>query len=292
MFKRVVKQGTSLVVVSLMLLLVGGGMSSVTASGITFANIGPHEYDLPVNFEPFNAVVQYGWWNDDDKVFASNRETEGGGGTDTFVGLTKYARFWTVDALPDVGFGYLVTLPEIAVHGDDSGVSGLGDPITGPFVWIKPTENSTLGFQSFIQAPFGSDELSNHAWNNYTSFFWDWNVNKWNIDGHAGAVFKSDREYKDSNFEQGTTMHASLRVAYRWSNFLEPMLAIDYETTGSGKNKDTGARVSGSDELAIGPGISFYFTPTITLNTWYSKGVDGRNCTKTDAFNFKFTYIF
>lgn len=292
MIKQMVKQGTGYVVVSLMLLLVGGGMSNVTASGITFANIGPHEYGLPLNFEPFNAVVQYGWWNDDDKVFASNRHTEDGSGTDTFVGLTKYARFWSVDTLPSVGFGYLVTLPEIAVHGDDSGVSGLGDPITGPFVWIKPTENSTLGFQTFIQVPFGSDELSNHAWNNYTSLFWDWQLNKWNIDGHAGAVFKSDREYKDSNFEQGTTVHASVRVAYRWSDFLEPMLAIDWEATEKGKNKDTGETVSSYDELAMGPGISFYFTPTITLNAWYTKGIDGRNCTKTDAVNFKFTYIF
>jgi len=33
---------------------------SAHASDIPLAIIGPHEYDLPVDFKPFNVLVQYG----------------------------------------------------------------------------------------------------------------------------------------------------------------------------------------------------------------------------------------
>ena len=44
------------------------------ASDITFAVIGPQEYNLPVNFaNPFNAFVQYGEYNVTPKPLAMRR---------------------------------------------------------------------------------------------------------------------------------------------------------------------------------------------------------------------------
>lgn len=38
------------------------------AAALTFANIQPHEYELPVDYQPFNLLVQYGWWNSSDTL--------------------------------------------------------------------------------------------------------------------------------------------------------------------------------------------------------------------------------
>ncbi len=80
--------------------------STVIAAGIPLSVIGPHEYALPVNYEPFNAVAQYSFIQTDNMAFDSAGKRVDGPGTFTAVGFTKYVRFFTFKSLPDVGFAW------------------------------------------------------------------------------------------------------------------------------------------------------------------------------------------
>ena len=269
----------------------------VLAKDITFAVIGPHEYDLPVDYtESFDAIVQYGFWNNDKKSFDDNGDTVDGPGTDTWVGLTKYVRFFKLDALPKVGLAYEIIWPEVAVHGEGTGVSGFGDPLTGYIFWVKPTgdPNLTMGLQSFVQIPIGDDELSNHSWNNFTSFHWDWNFgpqNKINFDGDFGAIFRGDREKNGVTVEQGTTVHTNIRLGYDVNKTFTPFLSFDWETKGGDKNKDTGVKTERSDETCLGAGLMVNISPTMSITARYGKAIDGKNVVKSDGVYFKFLYI-
>ncbi len=77
--------------------------STVVAAGIPLSIIGPHEYALPVNYEPFNAVAQYSYIQTDNMAFDATGKRVTGPGTFTAVGFTKYVRFFTLEALPNVG---------------------------------------------------------------------------------------------------------------------------------------------------------------------------------------------
>lgn len=283
------KKGFSLVLAALIMVLCGGQVSRVKASDIALAVIGPHEYALPVNYESFNVFVQYAFWNDNSKGDGLVADSD----SDTFVGLTKYVRFFTLDALPNIGLAYEVIQPSVYVVSDDSNdsVTGLGDTITGPAAWFKPSENSTIGIQSFLQVPIGDDELSNNAWGNLTSVFWDWQIDKWNIGGNAGFVAFSDARTKGQKIEIGTTYHANLRLGYRMSQMFEPFFAWDYNTKDSGKNKTTGEKIASSDEMALGAGLMVHFSPNISITARYTRAVDARNVTETDGVYFKFAYV-
>gem|GEM_PF-3539060 len=50
---------------------------------IPLAIIGPHEYDLPVDFKPFNVVVQYGDGNAAGSVYDSGGQRRAHGGSHT-----------------------------------------------------------------------------------------------------------------------------------------------------------------------------------------------------------------
>lgn len=289
MLEKFVKKGVCLVLAALMLVLFGGEVSKVRASDIGLAVIGPHEYALPVNYESFNVFVQYAFWNDNSEGDGIVADSD----SDSFIGLTKYVRFFTLDALPNVGLAYEVIQPSVHVVDDGSSntVTGLGDTITGPAAWFKPSENSTIGIQSFLQVPIGDDELSNHAWGNLTSIFWDWQINKVNIGGNVGLIAFTDSRNAGVKKEIGTTYHANLRLGYRASNMLEPFFAWDWETQESGKNKTTGETIASNDEMAIGAGVMVHFSPNISMTARYTRAVQARNVTETDGVYFKFAYV-
>lgn len=263
------------------------------ASDITFAVIGPHEYALPVNFKPFNVFVQYGEFNSDGSMYDNSGNEVKGPGTHTWIGLSKYVHFWTFQSLPNVGFAYEVIEPEVRIEGNGISVSGLADPLTGPAVWIKPSPNSTLGFQSFLQIPVGNSEVTNDYWANYSSVFWDWQLGKFNFDGDLGGVFRSNqRKTGLPDRSMGTTVHMNARFAYQLTPLLEPFAALDWMDKGA--DQIGGIDVPGSDvqETALGGGIMFHFAPKISLTLRYSHGVEGKNTNVTDAGYLKFVYLF
>jgi hypothetical protein len=268
--------------------------SSANASGITLNVIEPHEYALPVNYESFNAVVQYGYVQDDHKAFDNSGDRVAGPGTYTAVGLTKYVRFFTFKPLPNVGLAWEVIQPEISVQKTGVSATGLGDTITGFAGWMKPGKNSTLGIQSFLQIPIGTDAVSDKTWKNLTSAFGDVQLGDVDIDGNVGFVVQSDKhETGKSDTSPGSTLHANLRVGYRAHQLIEPFLAADYQTTGSTKDLATGLNLtnSASNETTVGGGAVIYFADTISLTARYDYGVEGKNTPVTNAINFKFAYI-
>jgi len=268
--------------------------STVIAAGIPLSVIGPHEYALPVNYDSFNAVAQYAYIQTDNMAFNAAGKRVAGPGTLTAVGFTKYVRFFTFKALPDVGFAWEYLQPEISVQRAGVSVSGLGDPLTGLAAWIKPSKNSTLGLQSFLSIPAGSDAVSDKTWGSLTTIIGDLQLGDVDIDGQLGYIHKSTRHQNGANdVDPGDTFHANLRVGYRAHQYLEPFFAADYQTTGRSTDLVTGAVVpdSASNEITCGGGVMVHFSDPLSLTMRYDYGLDGKNTPVTNAFLFKIVYI-
>ena len=262
------------------------------AADVTFAVIGPHEYELPVNFKPFDVFVQYGEINNQGSAFnAAGRSIPGPTG-DLLVGLSKYVHFFTIDALPNVGMAYEVIVPEVRIDIPGLGVGGFGDPLTGPAAWIKPTPESTLGIQSFMQFPVGVREVSNHYYANYSSVFFDYQWPAVSFTGNIGGVFRTDSHQTGApDISQGTTFHVNLRWGWKNETIIEPFVAYDFQATSVSRFVNTGlTAIPASHENAIGAGLMFKFTPATSLTLRYSRAVEGKNVVKTDAGYLKFVY--
>ena len=268
--------------------------STVVAAGIPLSVIEPHEYALPVNYESFNAVAQYTYVQTDNMAFDSTGKKVGGPGTFTVVGFTKYVRFFTFKSLPDVGIAWEYLQPEISVQKQGVSATGFGDPLTGLAVWMKPTKNSTLGLQSFLSIPAGSDAVSDKTWGSLTTIIGDLQLGDVNVDGQVGYIHKSTRHQTGANDQDtGDTFHTNLRLGYRAHQYLEPFIATDYQTTGSTTDVVTGTAVadSASNELSCGGGLMVHFSNPLSLAMRYDYGIDGKNTTLTNAFHFKIVYI-
>jgi len=263
------------------------------ASNPTFDVIGPHEYNLPVNYDSFNVFVQYAYYQTENRAFDSKGNDVSGPHQAKAVGLSKYVRFFTLKSVPDVGIAYEIIVPEISVQGKGVSVSGIGDPITGPAVWFKPSKNSTLGIQSFLQIPVGSQEVTDGSWKNLTSILYDWQIGNLDIDGDTGFVYQSKAHRNNAaDVDPGTTFHQNLRLGYRVHKHVEPFFAYDFAVTGSSKDEN-GATIpnSVSREHTVGGGLMFTFSDNVSLTTRYSYGVDGVNTNRTNSINVKFCYV-
>ncbi len=266
---------------------------SAHAADITFAVIGPHEYELPVNFKPFDVFVQYGEINNQARTFTNSGRTIPGPSGNLLVGLSKYVHFFTIDALPNVGFAYEVIVPEVRIDVPGTHVGGIGDPLTGPAVWIKPTPESTLGFQSFLQFPVGTREVSNNYYANYSSVFFDYQWPALSFTGNIGGVFRTDSSTNGApDVSQGTTFHVNLRWGWKNDSIIEPFVAYDFQATGVSRFVNTGlTAIPANHENAVGAGLMFKFSPTTSLTLRYSRGIEGKNVVRTDGGYLKFAYI-
>lgn len=269
---------------------------SAQAEDITFAVIGPHEYELPVNFQPFNVFVQYGEFNGTSKQFDSSGHITNMPQQSLTEGLSKYVHFWTFAELPGIGFAYEVIVPEVSI-GTSGGanISGFGDTLTGPAVWFKPSADSTIGFQSFFTAPIGTSQVTNHYFSNYSSIFYDYQAKAFDITGNTGAVFRTDQRGDGLvSIGEGTTFHTNLRVGLKTGTMIEPFAAIDFQTTSSSTVRATGITVpySNSSDLALGGGLVFTLDPKINVTLRYSRSVAGINTPLTNAGYLKFVYLF
>lgn len=263
------------------------------ASDITFAVIGPQEYNLPVNFQPFNVFVQYGEFNRQTQSWNASGGLYGAGNSNLYVGLSKYVRFFTLDALPNVGLAYEVIVPEVLITSSEPNVGGVGDPLTGPAAWIKPNANSTFGVQSFVQMPIGASAVSNHYWANYSTIFFDWQSDLLSFTGDAGAVFRSIQSAPDSpRVFPGTSIFANLRLGWKATSFWEPFLAFDWQTNAEAKYADSGLTANAaSGETALGVGVMAHFSAAASFTVRYSHDVQGYNTVGTNGAYVKFAYV-
>lgn len=262
------------------------------ASGIPSAIIGPHEYDLPLHFSPINEFVEYGYWNNDNRSFSPSGSQIPGPGTNTYVGLSKFAHLFTVDSMPSLGWEVEVLVPEIRIEGSQFAASGLGDPVAGAVVWWKPTTTSTLGFDSFIQAPFGNSAVTSNYWANISSFIFDYNVNGFNLDGDAGLVWAGTRHQTGvPDIRPGNTVFTNLRIAYQVTSRIEPFLAFDYQHT-SATQGAAGQSVANSEsqEFSAGLGVMWHIAANSSFTANYDRGLSGRNTIRTDAVYARYVY--
>lgn len=272
------------IVAALLLGFTGGAMAQTT-----FDVIGPHEYELPVDFEPFNVFVQYATVQENDRAFNSRGDRVDGSGSQAITGLSKYVRFWSPESNRKIGVAWEVIVPEVAVRNrsaadaDSRHISGVGDPMTGFAIWYKARPNLTLGFQSFLQMPVGTDEVSDTNFKNLSSMFWDWRINDtFGWTGDAGFVWQSKR---DSGFKPGMTWHTNNRFGWRVNKRIEPFIGIDYETTSG--------RQGAPDSWALdgGAGVMFHTFDNQSITVRYSTSIDGENHSVNDSFNLKYAYV-
>ncbi|WP_068091652.1 transporter [Novosphingobium rosa] len=264
-----------------------GCVAQARASDITFAVINPHEYDLPTDgYRPFNAVVEYGEYNNGTQQFDNAGHRIKGPDTDLYASLTKLVHFWTFDGLPNVGFAYEVIQPTVHLDGPGLNKTGFGDTLTGPAIWVKPTKNTVLGFQTFASIPVGSSNITNHYWANYSSFFFDAEIKKHlSLTGDIGAIFRGRQQVVDGpNIAPGNSYHFNIRASWRSKSKFEPFVAFDWQ-----QNKKSryvgGADIPFSDghETTWGVGTLYAVNKKLSLVARYSRSIEGRNVTMTNA---------
>ncbi|MCI4678015.1 transporter [Rhodoblastus acidophilus] len=263
------------------------------ASDITFAVIGPQEYNLPVNFQPFNVFVQYGEYNSQAQAWSPLGGLYPTTNSNLFVGLSKYVRFFTLDGLPNVGLAYEIIVPEVLVTLPGGSVGGIGDPLTGPAVWIKPNSNSTFGVQSFVQFPVGNTDVSNHYWANYSTIFFDWQSTLLSFTGDSGAVFRSIQTAPGApRINEGTTLFTNLRLGWKATKFWEPFVAFDWQTTAAANYANGGGVAAPANaETALGVGVMAHFSDAASLTVRYSHDIQGYNTIGTNGAYMKFAYV-
>jgi hypothetical protein len=208
--------------------------------------------------------------------------------------MSKWVHFFTVDAMPNVGIGFEIIQPEVNVRVAPFGqkvaysVSGLGDPISGFAFWYKPTEGSTLGFQTFMQMPFGASEVSDTNWKNLSSVFWYVPLGGFDWTGDLGFVYQSGR---DDGVKPGLTIHTNNRFGYKINDAFEPFIGLDYEHTNSSSVRDQ-PDLPSAHAFDAGVGAMFTFSAKQSLTLRYSRGLDGVNHSLTNSANIKYVYVF
>lgn len=265
------------------------------AADIPLAIIGPHEYDLPVDFKPFNVLVQYGDGNAAGLSYNSQGARKPVGGSHTWAGMTKYVHFRSFDAIPHVGFAFEVIQTESYTLANGTNYGGLGGTISGPAVWFKPNKNSTFGIQTFLQTPSGTrDSLATHYWSNLSSFMFDYEWKHFSFDGDLGAIVNMTKHVDGQHsYKPGTTFHSNLRFSWKAHRVVEPFLAFDWQNTAATRDRTVQNWIdnSSSREVAMGVGAMFTLTRSISLTTRYSHSVEGRNTPETNAYYMKFVYL-
>lgn len=265
------------------------------AADVTLGIIGPHEYDLPVDFKPFNVLVQYGDGNAAGSSYNSLGQRHASGGSHTWSGMTKYVHFRSFDAIPHVGFAFELIQTESYSLANGTDFGGLGPTIVGPAAWFKPNRHSTFGIQTFMQTPLGTrDATSPNYWSNISSFIFDYEWKHFSFDGDAGTVAGGDRHQKGQHrYSPGVVFYTNLRFSWKASRLVEPFFALDWQNVKGTYDRTVGQYLddSNSREVTLGLGVMFNISRHLSFTSRYSHSVDGRNVPESNAYYVKFVYL-
>ena len=273
---------------ALALLVAGALWGAPAAAQITFDVIGPTEYDLPVDYDPFNVFVQYVTFQDARDLWTSGGSRIDRDGGQTLVGMSKFVRFWSPASKRNIGLAFEVIVPEVGLRGGPDGDSagGIADPLVGFAGWYKPTASSTLGLQTFVQVPVGNREVGGgDLWKNLTSALWNVRFgpdNRGDFTGDAGFVVHGSSSR--GGYTPGMILHTNLRLGYRTSDRLMPFVALDYE-----RQRARDGIVANSETTAgIGLMVTTFDNQSITVKL--SHGIDGENRPVTNTVALKYAY--
>jgi hypothetical protein len=266
---------------------------TATASDVTFGVIGAQEYNLPVDYRPFNVVATYGEFNHGDKTYDRNGRLRDDPDVDLFVSLTKIVRFFKIDAVSDVGFAVEYVQPVVHVGAVGPDHTGFGDPLFGGLAWIKPTAKTTLGFQSLVSVPIGSGSIGSHSWSNLSSIFYDLQGKRFALSGDAGIIVRGDRHDRgDPRINQGSSYHVNLRPSVKTGTPIEPYLAFDWQSNGWSDIAGEASRIPGGHDTSIGVGALWALDKRQSFKAHYSRSVDGKNTARTNALYISFVKLF
>ncbi|GAA4502493.1 transporter [Gluconacetobacter tumulicola] len=272
-----------------------GAAPAAHAADVTLGIIGPHEYDLPVDFQPFNVLVQYGDGNAAGSYYNGSGQRTAGQGSHTWSGLTKYVHFRSFEAIPHVGFAFEIIQAESFTLANGKNYGGLGPTIVGPAAWFKPNAHSTFGFQTFMQTPVGTrDATSPNYWSNISSFIFDYEWKHFSFDGDVGTVVGSTKHIRGQNsYFPGVVFYSNLRWSWKATKLLEPFFALDWQNvTGTYNNTHrTYVKDSSSREVALGVGMMFNIAKNFSFTTRYTHSVEGRNTPESNAYYIKLVYL-
>lgn len=264
--------------------------SGAAAAGIPSAVIGPHEYDLPLDFTPIGEVEIYGSVNSNEQAYASNGDqTKGPDGVSTLL-LPKFAYLAPLGR--HLGYELEALVPVEQIVGPHPQPLGVGDPIFTPVLWFKPTGATTLGADLLIQPAWGQSRDSSHNLVLTPTLLYDANWRGFNFDGDIGLSLPSGHDHEiDGIRNPANTVFANLRLAYRVVPGWEPFLSTDWQSTGHGHN-DAGLSVadSNSRELALGAGVMWSPSSASSVMVNYSHTVSGANVVQTNALYFHYVY--
>ena len=283
---NLLKEGAKLIGIAAIFLSTHIGTANAQ---VTFDVIGPHEYDLPVGMKkPVDIFVQYFETQNTDKMYNNNGDKVSVPQTNLTIGLTKYVRLFSLESHPEIGLAWETIVPEIGVRNETAGTSagGLGDPLTGPVIWYKPTPNSTLGALALVTVPIGDSAVGGGDQWTYHPFttFWHVNMDKFAYTGQIG--FQIFGHSSRLGGKQGDIIYTNHRLAYRATDWFEPLVSLDYE-----EQKSSAFNLSSNEmTLGIGAMLHYFGNQSLTLN--YSKGVDGKNHSVNDSFHAKYVLAF
>jgi len=269
--------------------------NAAVAASIPFSVIGPHEYTLPLHFEPYFEFAQSGEANDNGERFDFGGTGRDAPGSTTLSSSAKLAYLFQIRGLPQAGFEAEAIVPAIRVTGGPDAATGLGDPVVGLVGWVKPSAHATLGLQDYFQLPLGSDSVSSHYTANIFSVLGDVELGRWNLDGDIGIVLPVTHgtALNGPSQQVGNEYFANLRGAYLLTAFLEPFLGADWQNTGGALTAATGRGVpdSSGHELAGVAGI-VWILGTDSLAASYHYGLNGRNVTRTNSVLLRWIHVF
>ncbi|MDE2150671.1 MAG: hypothetical protein KGJ55_12765, partial [Gammaproteobacteria bacterium] len=134
-------------------------------------------------------------------------------------------------------------------------------------------------------------------------------IDRFGFDGVTGAGISSDQHRSGFDSSIGDQYFFQTKIRYKVFPWLSPFFAFHYTATRpgdttnrtasaaispiSGANVGAGstAYVPGSHEVLTGGGLEFHITPVATVNTWFIRGIDGQNTTRTNALYMNFVYV-
>lgn len=278
------------------------GMAGKADAGIIpYSVIAPHEYQLPVGAEipkdGINLLLSYNTFRDEGKAWDGQS-----GSRSLFANINKFVHIFNIEGLDNCGFlweGVLGFGNAITKNGQS--FTGMIDGQTGLVAWHKPTKNWTNVLEYWLYLPIGDNELSGHSWNHSIAYMTNYHLGGFTFDGDIGyklmgdsdnAVYDANGIYQYGKAQQGDVFFFNLVFAYKFMTNIEPFVKLDYQASGTGKDKVNGVKTSGNEELAWGVGNQFKISDRLNLAVWYEAGLTGRNTTKTNAGYCRFIWSF
>jgi hypothetical protein len=238
----------------------------------------PHYWDLPTSFEkPFTFPGQTFAYNSTDASYDASGKRVRGTPTDTLFGFTLVPQFFKFDPTSDWAFAFSLNTYEFRSMNAGNVVEGVGSVIPAFTGWTKPTENSTVGFDSLVSTPFSmSSKLNSGTWDGYLRAFGD--VNLAGVNAEAVVGYQTSFVQRTGKRPQDQ-YHLNGRIGYDVKDVTAIRLRVTpYVSADSQLAVDRSSRA-----LNLGGGLMVTHRNFTNWSVGYSRTASGKNVPETNA---------